>query len=287
MAKLHNLDTLRRHVIKTHCRRLISGGIPCGWEGCARLTHIPHARPGQPTHEYFDLDFNTEQQWEAHMTTAHLDPVAWQLGDGPSVASHSEVESDKAYASDSKNRPLAPAPADLVVDQAMSKTPVLKNLKDAMDIKGEMEQKSKGQNKQVMGRQGALLVPEHGTQSGDRDRPTLLGSGAAGGFSHQMLWEKLSKNRKKAKKGKKGTKGRAGGIVKRGGKVIKGGEATRAKAKGSQRKKAGEKQTKEDHREPSKNRARKDEAANQKEQASFKALQMQLSAVEKQLGARN
>ncbi|RAK97511.1 putative C2H2 finger domain protein [Aspergillus ibericus CBS 121593] len=62
-AELHNLEGLKKHVLKVH----VSQQLTCGWKGCSFPETLPAA-----------LLFK-------HVKKDHLDPVAWRLGDGPSV----------------------------------------------------------------------------------------------------------------------------------------------------------------------------------------------------------
>lgn len=62
-SELHNLDLLRHHLLKSH----IPYTITCGWSGCTCPDKMAAA-------ELF-----------GHIKTHHLEPIAWKLGDGPSV----------------------------------------------------------------------------------------------------------------------------------------------------------------------------------------------------------
>ncbi|KAJ5611327.1 hypothetical protein N7510_008046 [Penicillium lagena] len=62
-AELHNLETLRRHIVKLH----IPANIKCGWEACKN-------QEGMPANEL----------WQ-HVQESHISPVAWKLGDGPRI----------------------------------------------------------------------------------------------------------------------------------------------------------------------------------------------------------
>ncbi|PLB33647.1 putative C2H2 finger domain protein [Aspergillus candidus] len=62
-AELHNLEMLRKHILKLH----VPYSISCAWKGCKFKGHLP--------------------AWQLfeHIKTAHLDSIAWKQGDGPSV----------------------------------------------------------------------------------------------------------------------------------------------------------------------------------------------------------
>jgi hypothetical protein len=80
-AKLHNLETLRKHVYKIHNKLTTYGTFECHWNNCdeniqsvdSRNQRPPQKRPG----------FYSESIWKAHIELAHFGHIAWQLGDGP------------------------------------------------------------------------------------------------------------------------------------------------------------------------------------------------------------
>ncbi|KAL1969175.1 hypothetical protein VTN77DRAFT_429 [Rasamsonia byssochlamydoides] len=63
-AQLHDIQTLERHVTKVH----IPGQTCCRWHGC------PNA-----------MRRYTGVELRKHLRLAHIQPLAWKLGDGPSV----------------------------------------------------------------------------------------------------------------------------------------------------------------------------------------------------------
>ncbi|PLB44445.1 hypothetical protein P170DRAFT_468126 [Aspergillus steynii IBT 23096] len=62
-SQLHNLDMLKKHVYKSH----VTYSITCSWDGCT-------SKQPQPAAELYK-----------HIKKSHIDPIAWELGDGPSV----------------------------------------------------------------------------------------------------------------------------------------------------------------------------------------------------------
>ena len=76
-AKLHNLETLRKH-IRLHREAYPVGPFPCLWSGCG-TGKAQDDDPRQP------LEFESETGWDRHMEGRHLDRYAWELGDGPST----------------------------------------------------------------------------------------------------------------------------------------------------------------------------------------------------------
>ncbi|KAL3454357.1 hypothetical protein BJX65DRAFT_632 [Aspergillus insuetus] len=66
----HNLDLLKKH-LKKH----VSLSMVCGWNGCTVTRAMPAA------------------ELMKHVKQAHLDPLAWKLGDGPAVPTSVDRES--------------------------------------------------------------------------------------------------------------------------------------------------------------------------------------------------
>ncbi|KAE8147989.1 hypothetical protein BDV25DRAFT_23890 [Aspergillus avenaceus] len=62
-AELHNMEMLARHIYKVH----VPFTLACGWQGCSNHANYPAA------------------QLVKHIREAHLQSIAWLLGDGPSV----------------------------------------------------------------------------------------------------------------------------------------------------------------------------------------------------------
>jgi len=83
-AELHNLETLRKHVFKVHCKETTDGTLECCWRGCGRevashgsLTNT--TLEGQKSHSFAAR----ESDWQDHILKYHIDPMSWELGDGP------------------------------------------------------------------------------------------------------------------------------------------------------------------------------------------------------------
>jgi hypothetical protein len=70
-AELHNLEMLAKHIYKVH----VPYTITCEWKGCSCDDKLPAAQLVQ------------------HIRSSHLDPIAWRLGDGPSVPETGEKAS--------------------------------------------------------------------------------------------------------------------------------------------------------------------------------------------------
>ena len=73
-GELHNLETLRKHTYN-HIHDFdedVDDIFQCLWDGCA-------ASDGRGR-----LQFKSVTSWHRHMDGRHLDPFAWEFGDGPS-----------------------------------------------------------------------------------------------------------------------------------------------------------------------------------------------------------
>ncbi|KAL1303848.1 hypothetical protein AAFC00_000304 [Neodothiora populina] len=94
-AELHNVDTLRRHVIKLHATKTSSDAFECRWQNCSG---------GEMQ------TFETLAGWLEHVEMQHLQKLARQLGDGPRHGLSEPRDSDisEAYLSDATGRSLTP-----------------------------------------------------------------------------------------------------------------------------------------------------------------------------------
>jgi len=90
-AKLHNLDTLRKHVRKVHVRRSnISGGggsssLECRWNGCEKAIRAPDPRIGREDSKTKRHSFSDVDKCESHVEQLHIWPMSWVKGDGPTA----------------------------------------------------------------------------------------------------------------------------------------------------------------------------------------------------------
>jgi hypothetical protein len=82
-AELHNLDTLKKHVFKVHRKETLHNALECLWDDCGKevtnFDPITNLRIEKHTPHSFDLESN----WRGHIQQHHLDPLSWELGDGP------------------------------------------------------------------------------------------------------------------------------------------------------------------------------------------------------------
>jgi len=96
-AELHNLETLRKHVRKVHRAKAAFGGIPCLWAGCGKVSFVQDRKTGRHNRVHQYLDFGTEELWDQHMDKKHLEPFAWDLGDGPSAGPSGQYSVSRLY----------------------------------------------------------------------------------------------------------------------------------------------------------------------------------------------
>ncbi|THY69606.1 hypothetical protein D6C87_09418 [Aureobasidium pullulans] len=94
-SELHNIDTLRKHVIKIHGKKTSEDDYECAWSACFKEDEI--------------TAFDDMGSWMAHMENEHIKPITHKLGDGPraGLSDHNSEISD-AYLSDSRGRLVTP-----------------------------------------------------------------------------------------------------------------------------------------------------------------------------------
>ena len=78
-AQLHTVGLLRKHTTKVHKHKASFGGYPCYWKGCSRPMALGKKVKGpvgmmEKARQY--LDFDTENEWEEHIESAHLSELA-------------------------------------------------------------------------------------------------------------------------------------------------------------------------------------------------------------------
>ncbi|KAI4108846.1 MAG: hypothetical protein L6R37_000845 [Teloschistes peruensis] len=106
-AELHNLETLKKHVLKHGEKYAEEGGaIPCLWKGCGQATATTKDEETMDVDMLSQpLEFGTYTIWAKHMSTRHIMDDAWRLGDGPNNRSDSEISD---HVSDSAKRQVDP-----------------------------------------------------------------------------------------------------------------------------------------------------------------------------------
>ncbi|KAL2009371.1 hypothetical protein VTN00DRAFT_7565 [Thermoascus crustaceus] len=97
-AELHDLATLERHVAKIHAPSS-SSDHTCRWLGCSRS----------------QKRFSSSTELRRHLQADHVGPIAWKLGDGPSVRP-TVIESER-YLNDSSGSAITPDASSTTIIQ--------------------------------------------------------------------------------------------------------------------------------------------------------------------------
>lgn len=150
-AQLHNLDTLRKHVVKIH-------GVPvnerycCRWASCAGGEALYSSNSkGKAPATLQQLEFASMPRWMNHMEELHLRPLAHSLGDGPrsGLSDAYDSESSQAYLSDAvtgrmvtpRATPLPEVPEAHAADAAAQASPLAAVLRRGMPrVRGVLSQ---------------------------------------------------------------------------------------------------------------------------------------------------
>ncbi|KAL8732122.1 MAG: hypothetical protein Q9181_004060 [Wetmoreana brouardii] len=104
-AELHNLETLKKHVLKHSDEYAADGGpFPCLWRGCGK-DGVEEEDEEEQDPNYKPLTFGMHDIWVKHMDRRHIVDDAWRLGDGPNNRSESDMSD---YVSDSAKRQVTP-----------------------------------------------------------------------------------------------------------------------------------------------------------------------------------
>jgi hypothetical protein len=86
-AELHNLDTLKKHVVKLHGKPSADGEFECDWANCNMAgTFVDQRGRQQNRGDQYCARFATIELWVQHIDKTHIRPVAWKLGDGPGMS---------------------------------------------------------------------------------------------------------------------------------------------------------------------------------------------------------
>jgi hypothetical protein len=82
-TELHNLDTLKKHVFKVHRKETLSHTLECLWGDCGKEVTNFDANMNIRLEKHTPHSFDLESNWRNHIQQHHLDPLSWELGDGP------------------------------------------------------------------------------------------------------------------------------------------------------------------------------------------------------------
>ncbi|KAL9117815.1 MAG: hypothetical protein Q9187_005642 [Circinaria calcarea] len=83
-AELHNLETLRKHLYKLHCKQKAKETLRCLWRDCDGLEIDGPGEMIQQS-QTRHAAFATEEEIKQHVEENHLQSLAWKLGDGPNA----------------------------------------------------------------------------------------------------------------------------------------------------------------------------------------------------------
>lgn len=135
-AELHNLATLRKHVIKIHGIPDAHGWHHCHWLGCHGIkSSLDDDDDDRTAHAPPPLSFRSIHKWVEHVEAKHLLQLAQTLGDGPRgnlSESYDSEAASAAYLSDATTgrvvtprlAPLAEADPGFAADAARQALPL-------------------------------------------------------------------------------------------------------------------------------------------------------------------
>ncbi|KAI9713271.1 MAG: hypothetical protein M1820_001258 [Bogoriella megaspora] len=107
-GKLHNLDTLRKHIKMLHGDVDKDEKWRCRWKSCTKVTTNFDKVLGEEDTQ--PQPFDSQEEWMQHMEKEHISPIAWKLGDGPTagLSDAHDSEASEAYLSDAQGRRVTP-----------------------------------------------------------------------------------------------------------------------------------------------------------------------------------
>ena len=82
-AELHNLETLKKHVVKLHRKETLRGTLECLWGDCGREVASVDQVTNTTIERHTPFAFTEESRWREHLEIKHFSPILWELGDGP------------------------------------------------------------------------------------------------------------------------------------------------------------------------------------------------------------
>ncbi|KAF3000202.1 hypothetical protein E8E13_006864 [Curvularia kusanoi] len=106
-AELHNLETLKLHVFKVHKKEMSRHTLECLWSECGKEVASFDPMSNMSIERHTPPAFNSESAWRGHIQHNHLDPVAWEQGDGP-AGGLSGTHDSEVYLSDAQGRRVTP-----------------------------------------------------------------------------------------------------------------------------------------------------------------------------------
>ncbi|KAF1840913.1 uncharacterized protein K460DRAFT_410305 [Cucurbitaria berberidis CBS 394.84] len=106
-AELHNLETLMKHVFKVHRKETLHHTLECLWAECGKEVTNHDPMTNMRIEKYTPQSFDLESNWRNHIKQNHLEPLSWELGDGP-ASGLSDAHESEAYLSDAQGRQVTP-----------------------------------------------------------------------------------------------------------------------------------------------------------------------------------
>jgi hypothetical protein len=82
-ADLHNLETLKKHIFKVHCKETLRNTLECLWDDCGKEVTNYDPMTNMRIERHQPHSFDLESNWRDHIQQNHFDPLSWELGDGP------------------------------------------------------------------------------------------------------------------------------------------------------------------------------------------------------------
>lgn len=82
-ADLHNLETLQKHIYKVHRKETVHNTLECLWDDCGKEVTNYDPMTNMSIERHQPHSFDLESNWRNHIHKAHISPLSWQLGDGP------------------------------------------------------------------------------------------------------------------------------------------------------------------------------------------------------------
>ncbi|KAF2793054.1 hypothetical protein K505DRAFT_245279 [Melanomma pulvis-pyrius CBS 109.77] len=106
-AELHNMETLKKHVLKIHRKETPRGTLECLWGDCGKEVTSVDQVTNLRMERHVPFTFTKETEWHEHLDDKHFNPIMWEQGDGP-ASGLSDAHDSEAYLSDAQGRQVTP-----------------------------------------------------------------------------------------------------------------------------------------------------------------------------------
>jgi len=147
-AELHNMDTLKKHVVKVHGVSNDNNKYECKWDGCRSGGDDVSGKGKAPADA--PPTFNTIESWLTHLNVYHFLYLARSLGDGPrgGLSDHYDSEASEAYMSDATGRIITPraTPMESLAEDAAQQSQLLApvNRRGMPRVRGVLSEEQRG-----------------------------------------------------------------------------------------------------------------------------------------------